>query len=121
MHALPFLVSLVAGRGARAGSAAHASGGRPLASSTIAAEQLPFPFGVLTLAAALIALIPLTLLEQGLGVDELFHPETLPIAMYALGVLALGLVDDTLGESGRTSRAARPRGWRGHGAAAAAR
>ena len=36
--------------------------------------------------------------------------------MYALGVLALGLIDDTLGER-RATAAAAPRGWRGHGAA----
>ena len=36
--------------------------------------------------------------------------------MYALGVLALGLVDDTLAAT-RGRRRAPPRGWRGHGAA----
>jgi UDP-GlcNAc:undecaprenyl-phosphate GlcNAc-1-phosphate transferase len=35
--------------------------------------------------------------------------------VYALGVLALGLVDDTLGE--RPGTRPSPRGWRGHGAA----
>ncbi len=40
--------------------------------------------------------------------------------MYALGVLALGLIDDTLGEPGRRGpdgERPAPRGWRGHGAA----
>ena len=46
----------------------------------------------------------------------LFIPRLLPIALYALGVLALGLLDDTLGGPGGRG-AAGPRGWRGHGAA----
>jgi UDP-GlcNAc:undecaprenyl-phosphate GlcNAc-1-phosphate transferase len=89
---------------------------------------------VLTLAAALLALIPL-MLVQVLGSGDVFHPEVLPIAVYSLGVLALGLVDDTLGERPKRGRADRtstpappltpaspassaaPRGWRGHGAA----
>jgi UDP-GlcNAc:undecaprenyl-phosphate GlcNAc-1-phosphate transferase len=88
---------------------------------------------VLALAAALLALIPL-MLVQVLGSGEVFHPEILPVAVYALGVLALGIVDDTLGErpprgsraDGSTrppasvraaASASAPRGWRGHGAA----
>jgi UDP-GlcNAc:undecaprenyl-phosphate/decaprenyl-phosphate GlcNAc-1-phosphate transferase len=90
-------------------------------------RQLPFPFGVLTLAAALLALIPL-LLVQRLASTEVLPGELLPIAVYALGVLALGLLDDTLGHGSHDGRAGsggedrataqRPqRGWRGHGAA----
>ena len=82
---------------------------------------LPFPFGVLIVAAALIALIPLVLLERLAGA-EVFHPEVLPIAVYALGVATLGLIDDTLGEERAgvepAARRAGPRGWRGHGRAA---
>jgi hypothetical protein len=77
-------------------------------------RALPFPFGVLALAASLVALIPL-MLVQVLGSGDVFHPELLPIAAYALGVIALGLVDDTLGEA-RDGLAPR-RGWRGHGRA----
>ena len=75
---------------------------------------LPCPFGVLMLAASLLALIPLMLVQK-LGSTRLFHAEALPIAVYALGVIGLGLIDDTLGSSGPD----RPlqRGWRGHGAA----
>ena len=41
-----------------------------------------------------------------------------PIAVYALGVLALGLIDDTLARGGADAGARLPhRGWRGHGAA----
>jgi UDP-GlcNAc:undecaprenyl-phosphate/decaprenyl-phosphate GlcNAc-1-phosphate transferase len=84
-------------------------------------RALPFPFGVLTLAAALLALIPLVLLQR-LASTQVLPPELLPIAVYALGVLALGLLDDTLGHNDhdrRESAEARTpqRGWRGHGAA----
>ncbi len=115
MHALPFLVALAAAAVLAPGllSALSASGH---VKPNYRARALPFPFGVLTLAAALIALIPLMLLEK-LGSVALFHPEALPIAVYALGVIALGLIDDTLGED--RAAAGRPvhRGWRGHGAA----
>ena len=113
MHALPFLVALASAvllapallrELSAAGRTRVNYRGRPL----------PFPFGVLVLAASLIALIALMLLER-LASSELFHPEELPIAVYALGVLALGLVDDTLGE--RHGTPSSPRGWRGHGAA----
>jgi UDP-GlcNAc:undecaprenyl-phosphate/decaprenyl-phosphate GlcNAc-1-phosphate transferase len=87
-------------------------------------RALAFPFGVLTLAAALIALIPLLLLQR-LASTQVLPPLLLPISVYALGVLALGLLDDTLARDGdRSGNGAgtggrRPeRGWRGHGAAA---
>lgn len=125
MHALPFLLAL-----ASAGILAPAvlrmllDGGHTKANYR--ERRLPFPFGVLTLAAALLALIPLILL-QVLASAEIFHPEILPIALYALGVLALGLIDDTLGdrpevdrpEADRPEGRSAPRGWRGHGAALA--
>jgi UDP-GlcNAc:undecaprenyl-phosphate GlcNAc-1-phosphate transferase len=72
-------------------------------------RSVAFPFGVLSVAGALVALIPLALLQQ-LEVAEVLHPETLTVAAYVLGVAFLGLVDDTLGGE--------PRGWRGHGGAA---
>jgi UDP-N-acetylmuramyl pentapeptide phosphotransferase/UDP-N-acetylglucosamine-1-phosphate transferase len=90
------------------------------------ARQLPFPFGVLTLAAALIALIPLLLIQR-LASTQVLPNELLPIAVYAFGVLALGLVDDAFGAGGQVGHGeddragaggrVPPRGWRGHGAA----
>jgi UDP-GlcNAc:undecaprenyl-phosphate/decaprenyl-phosphate GlcNAc-1-phosphate transferase len=82
-------------------------------------RQLPFPFGVLTLVAALIALIP-SLLVARLASVTVFYPIALPICVYALGVLALGLLDDTLAPHGHSGEGARQasRGWRGHGGAA---
>ncbi|HEY2217291.1 MAG TPA: hypothetical protein VGH21_07325 [Solirubrobacteraceae bacterium] len=127
MHALPFLLAAVCAVVlAPALLRTLADGGHVKANYR--GRALPFPYGVLVLAAALVALIPLMLL-QVLASTELFYPGFWPVAVYALGVLALGLVDDTLGEPRDTSHAAvagsnpvspiaaRPRGWRGHGAA----
>jgi UDP-GlcNAc:undecaprenyl-phosphate GlcNAc-1-phosphate transferase len=116
MHGMPFLIALVSAAVlAPALLRTLSEGGhtRP----NYRARSLAFPFGVLILAPALLALIPLMLVQR-LTSTGLFHAETLPIAVYALGVLALGLIDDTLapeasGASGRASE----RGWRGHGAA----
>src|ERR1700686_2340258 len=71
-------------------------------------RELPFPLGVLSVAAALVALIPLAPLQK-LAETDVLHPELRTIALYVLGVAVLGLMDDTLG--------AAPRGWRGHGVA----
>ena len=98
MHALPFLLALAsAAILAPAVLRALSAGGHT--KPNYRGARLPFPFGVLALAAALIALIPLMLLQR-LASTEVFHPEALPIAVYALGVLALGLIDDTLAEPG---------------------
>lgn len=71
-------------------------------------RNVAFPFGVLSVAGALLALVPLALVER-LERAGIFHPETLTVAVYVLGVAFLGLVDDTLGGESR--------GWRGHGRA----
>jgi UDP-GlcNAc:undecaprenyl-phosphate GlcNAc-1-phosphate transferase len=114
MHALPFVLALAASAViAPAVLRALESAGQ--AKLNYRGRQLPCPFGVLPLAAALVTLVPLMLLHK-LASTDIFHPEALPIAVYALGVIALGLIDDTLGEGG-TARPAH-RGWRGHGAAA---
>jgi UDP-N-acetylmuramyl pentapeptide phosphotransferase/UDP-N-acetylglucosamine-1-phosphate transferase len=117
MHALPFLIALaIAALIAPALLRALEAAGQT--KLNYRERPLPCPFGVLPLAAALAALIPLTLLAK-LASSEVFHQEALPIALYALGVIALGLVDDTLAEV-RPGDGAGPahRGWRGHGAAA---
>ncbi len=121
--------------GARSGAAASAPRRRARTRQLPRTAQLPFPFGVLTLAAAPIALIPLMLRAAACVHAGAADTEILPIALYALGVLALGLVDDAFGRAGAESRAGAsrgrrrqrcervcrpavpPRGWRGHGAA----
>src|ERR1700734_76783 len=98
MHALPFLLAFAAAALlAPAVLRTLAEGGHMRANYR--ERLLAFPFGVLIVAAALIALIPLALLQRLAGSD-VFHPELLPIALYALGIAALGLIDDTLGEAG---------------------
>jgi UDP-GlcNAc:undecaprenyl-phosphate/decaprenyl-phosphate GlcNAc-1-phosphate transferase len=71
-------------------------------------RSVAFPFGVLSMAGAVLALIPLALVDR-IERADIFHPETLPVAIYVLGVAFLGLVDDTLGGD--------PRGLRGHATA----
>jgi UDP-N-acetylmuramyl pentapeptide phosphotransferase/UDP-N-acetylglucosamine-1-phosphate transferase len=113
MHALPLLFALLCAAAlAPALQRALAAAGHTKVNYR--GRQLPFPLGVLTLAAAVLALVPLELLQR-LASAKLLHPESLPIALYALGVIALGLLDDAFGAApaGRVQR----RGWRGHGAA----
>jgi UDP-N-acetylmuramyl pentapeptide phosphotransferase/UDP-N-acetylglucosamine-1-phosphate transferase len=110
MHALPSIVALLsAALLAPAVLRALRDGGhtRP----NYRGCELPWPVGVLVLAAVPLALIPLTLVQQ-LASANVFEPQALPVAVYALGVVALGLLDDGFG-----SAAGQPRGWRGHGGA----
>jgi UDP-GlcNAc:undecaprenyl-phosphate/decaprenyl-phosphate GlcNAc-1-phosphate transferase len=113
MHALPFLLAL-ASAAILAPAVLRALSGGGHTKPNYRSRLLPCPFGVLALAASLLALIPLMLIEK-LASTQVFHAEALPIAVYALGVIGLGLIDDTLGAISPD----RPvqRGWRGHGAA----
>ncbi len=107
MHALPFvLASIAAALLANPLLRALTEGGH--VKPNFRERSVAFPFGVLSVAGALVALIPLALVQR-LEVAQVFHPETLVVALYAIGVAFLGLVDDTLGGE--------PRGWRGHGRA----
>jgi hypothetical protein len=92
---------------------------------------LPFPIGAVIPVAALVALIPLALLQE-LGDAEVFQPGAYPAVTYVVGVALLGLLDDLVGSgafgtgsrvAGRGSRGVEgaladgdppPRGWRGH-------
>ncbi len=71
-------------------------------------RALPCPFGVLIVAAALLAAIPVELLHQLAG-SATVYPELGPVALYVIGVAFLGLVDDAAPPQAR--------GWRGHGRA----
>ena len=118
MHALPFLLAL-ASAAILAPALLRTLAGAGHVRLNYRDRALPFPFGVLTLAAALLTLIPLMLLAV-LASAEVFYPELWPVAVYALGVLALGLIDDMLGERGPREpggERSSPRGWRGHGSA----
>jgi UDP-N-acetylmuramyl pentapeptide phosphotransferase/UDP-N-acetylglucosamine-1-phosphate transferase len=122
MHALAFLLALIAAA-ILAPALLRALGDGGHTRANYRGRALPFPFGVLTLAAAPIALIPLLALQR-FASTQVLPAQLLPIAVYALGVLALGLLDDTLAPDGDGRGAgtgagahASPRGWRGHGAA----
>jgi len=115
MHALAFFFALLAAA-ILAPALLRALSGGGHTRRNYRGRALPFPFGVLTLAAAAIALIPLLLLAQ-LASTQVLPARLLPIAVYALGVLALGLLDDTLAPSDEDGRPAQ-RGWRGHAGAA---
>jgi UDP-GlcNAc:undecaprenyl-phosphate GlcNAc-1-phosphate transferase len=135
MHALPFVLSF-ASAALLAPALLRALSDAGQTRLNYRERPLPYAFGVLALAAALPALIPLMLVQR-LASERVFYPVALPIAVYALGVLALGLVDDTLARPKPRAAPARsdadapseaasarptvdpgaPRGWRGHGAA----
>ncbi|MGI8558105.1 MAG: hypothetical protein ACR2ND_07320 [Solirubrobacteraceae bacterium] len=107
MQSLPLIVSFLAAL-ALAGPATRALAAGPLARENYRGEVLACPLGVVVLAAALLALIPLVLIQQ-LSRSTVLRPELGWIAVYVLGVAALGLADDSL--------AGPSRGWRGHGRA----
>ena len=75
MHALPFALALAIAAMLAAPLLRALSEGGHLREN-FRGRELPFPFGVLVPAAALVALVPLTLLER-LASAEVFHPETL--------------------------------------------
>jgi UDP-N-acetylmuramyl pentapeptide phosphotransferase/UDP-N-acetylglucosamine-1-phosphate transferase len=117
MHALPFLLALAAAA-ILAPAVLRTLSDAGLTRSNFRARELPFPFGILSLVAALVALIPLALWQK-LGSGNVLPLETQTVALYVLGVAVLGLIDDTLaGEHGDPqSGQLHPRGWRGHGGA----
>jgi UDP-N-acetylmuramyl pentapeptide phosphotransferase/UDP-N-acetylglucosamine-1-phosphate transferase len=114
MHALPLVLALTCAA-AMAPAVLRALGAGAHTKANYRGRELPFPLGVLVLAAGAIALVPLELLQR-LASAAVLHPEVLPIALYALGVIALGLLDDVFGV--QPPGHPQPRGWRGHGAAA---
>jgi UDP-GlcNAc:undecaprenyl-phosphate GlcNAc-1-phosphate transferase len=82
---------------------------------------LPFPTGLAIPVAAMLALIPLALVQE-LGNVDVFKPGAYPAVTYVIGVALLGLADDFVGSglfSATNVKLERPvkptpRGWRGH-------
>jgi UDP-GlcNAc:undecaprenyl-phosphate/decaprenyl-phosphate GlcNAc-1-phosphate transferase len=82
---------------------------------------LPFPTGMAIPVAAVIALVPLALVQE-LGDVTVFKPGAYPAVTYVLGVALLGLIDDFVGSGmfsalrleRATAAPQAPRGWRGH-------
>ncbi|HXP99411.1 MAG TPA: hypothetical protein VN845_05015 [Solirubrobacteraceae bacterium] len=112
MHALPFaLGALAAAILAPSLLRALFEGGHMRANYR--GRHVAFPFGVLSVAGALVALIPLALVQR-LKVANVFYPQASAVVVYVLGVAFLGLLDDLLGGE---PQGGGPRGWRGHGRA----
>ena len=84
---------------------------------------LPFPTGMAIPVAAMLALVPLAVVQE-LGDVTVFKPGAYPAVTYVLGVALLGLVDDFVSGLFSALRLEHPggepdppRGWRGHGRA----
>jgi UDP-N-acetylmuramyl pentapeptide phosphotransferase/UDP-N-acetylglucosamine-1-phosphate transferase len=105
--ALPLVVSLLAAA-LLAGPALRALAEGGVVHENFRGQRLPYSAGAVIVAAAALALIPLAALHELAGAD-VFEPRVRMVAVYAVGVAFLGLLDDLLGGE--------PRGWRGHGAA----
>jgi UDP-GlcNAc:undecaprenyl-phosphate/decaprenyl-phosphate GlcNAc-1-phosphate transferase len=107
VHALPFVLATVAAIALAAPLLRTLSEGGHV-KANYRGRDVVFPFGVLSVVAALVAFAPLAVLFR-LKVRDVFYPGVGLASVYVLGVAFLGLVDDTLGGE--------PRGWRGHGVA----
>ena len=75
-------------------------------------REVAFPAGLAIVASALIALIPLSLVDELAGHD-VFRPGAGAVLTYVLAVALLGLLDDLVGSGAGDL----PRGWRGHAGA----
>lgn len=107
MQALPSLLALAAA--AALAPAAHRTlTERGFVRENFRGRPVAFPFGVVVVLAALIALVPLAVLDQLAGGGTL-RPELGLVVTYALGVAFLGLADDALSGD--------ERGWLGHASA----
>jgi UDP-N-acetylmuramyl pentapeptide phosphotransferase/UDP-N-acetylglucosamine-1-phosphate transferase len=69
--------------------------------------QLAFPAGVALIAASLVALVPLALIDE-LDDGKVFNADAAMALTYVIGVALLGLLDDLIGTDPTA------RGWRGH-------
>jgi UDP-GlcNAc:undecaprenyl-phosphate GlcNAc-1-phosphate transferase len=107
VHALPFVVSFVAAL-VLAPALRRTLDEEGMVRENFRGTSLPFPFGVLIAAAAVVALVVVAPLDQVTDGDVLM-PELGLVALYTLGVAFLGLADDALSGASR--------GWRGHGGA----
>jgi UDP-GlcNAc:undecaprenyl-phosphate GlcNAc-1-phosphate transferase len=107
VHALPFVVAFAAAL-VLAPALRRTLDKEGLVRENFRGNRLPFPFGVLIVFSAVVALVVVAPLDQ-LTDGDVLMPELGIVALYALGVAFLGLADDVLSGASR--------GWRGHGAA----
>ena len=114
MQSLPLVLSLLVAA-AVAPAAVKALRGSGFVRENYRGAPVAFPAGIAVVVSALVALIPLALLQELAGA-EVFRPEAMPVAVYVIGVALLGLLDDLVG-SGDSAGTSTPRGWRGHASA----
>jgi UDP-GlcNAc:undecaprenyl-phosphate/decaprenyl-phosphate GlcNAc-1-phosphate transferase len=120
VQSLPLVVSLIVAA-LVGGPLVRSLRGHGLVRENYRGAALPFPIGAVIPVAALVALIPLALLQE-LADVEVFKAAAYPAVTYVVGVSLLGLLDDFVGSgpfgsqvAGRRSQeAGPPRGWRGH-------
>jgi UDP-N-acetylmuramyl pentapeptide phosphotransferase/UDP-N-acetylglucosamine-1-phosphate transferase len=112
VHWVPLVVSLVAAA-AIAPTTIRALSAQGMVRENYRGAAVAFPAGIAIAASALVALVPLSLLDELAGVD-VFRAGTSQAITYVIGVALLGLLDDLVGTG-----AGMPRGWRAHARAAA--
>ena len=97
MHWLPFVVALVvAAIVAPAGVRGLVEAGHT--KPNFRAREVAFPLGALVVAAAVLTLVPVALVER-LGSGHELYGDELTLWLFVLGVALLGLIDDELGGS----------------------
>jgi UDP-GlcNAc:undecaprenyl-phosphate GlcNAc-1-phosphate transferase len=112
VHWVPLVVSLVAAA-AIAPTTIRALAAQGMVRENYRGAAVAFPAGIAIASSALVALVPLSLLDELAGVD-VFRAGTSQAITYVIGVALLGLLDDFAGTG-----AGMPRGWRAHARAAA--
>jgi UDP-GlcNAc:undecaprenyl-phosphate GlcNAc-1-phosphate transferase len=112
VHWVPLVASLIAAA-AIAPTTVRALAAQGMVRENYRGAAVAFPAGIAIVTSALVALVPLSLLDELANVD-VFRAGTSQAITYVIGVALLGLLDDLVGAG-----ADMPRGWRGHARAAA--
>jgi UDP-N-acetylmuramyl pentapeptide phosphotransferase/UDP-N-acetylglucosamine-1-phosphate transferase len=108
VQSLPFLVSLGVAVGV-VPAAVQGLRSQGFVRQNYRGVEVAFPAGIGMVAASLVALIPLALIDE-LGDANVFRPDSGLVLAYVTAVALLGLVDDLVGSAHDDL----PRGWRGH-------
>jgi UDP-N-acetylmuramyl pentapeptide phosphotransferase/UDP-N-acetylglucosamine-1-phosphate transferase len=112
VHWVPLVASLIAAA-AIAPTTVRALAAQGMVRENYRGTAVAFPAGIAIVSSALVALVPLSLLEELADVN-VFRAGTSQAITYVIGVALLGLLDDLVGTG-----TGMPRGWRGHVRAAA--
>jgi len=110
VQSLPLVFSLVVAA-LVGGPLVRSLGAHGLVRENYRGAALPFPIGIVLPVAALVALIPLALLQELAEVD-VFRASAYPAVTYVVGVALLGLLDDFVGSGVFVAGGAREAGAR---------